>query len=203
MKKANGQEVFSDRLETWLKGTQPKTINSLGQAFGKKSFAAVVLLLMIIPALPLPTGGVTHIFEIVAMLLALEHIVGFDKVWLPNRLKGVKVASAANNRAIPMILRRIRWFEKRSSPRLETVFHTTLTSRLIWIIVFIFTLVAFLAPPFSGLDTLPSLGVVLICLSIILDDSFILLFGLLAGTLGTIIVIGLGAAAVNLLRRLF
>src|ERR1035437_9704478 len=157
MKQGSDQKAFSDRLESWLKGTRPKTISSLAEAFGGKSFAVIILLFMIVPAFPLPTGGVTHIFEIVAMLLALEHIVGFDKVWLPPKLKGVKVAPAADNRAIPMIPKRIRWFERRSSPRLEAVFHTTLTSRLICIIVFIFTLVAFLAPPFSGLDTLPSL----------------------------------------------
>jgi hypothetical protein len=34
-------------------------------------------------ALPLPTGGATHVFEIIAMLLALELIAGRDQIWLP------------------------------------------------------------------------------------------------------------------------
>ena len=42
-----------------------------------------VLLLALRPALP--TGGVTHVFELIAMLLALQLIVGRRHVWLPER----------------------------------------------------------------------------------------------------------------------
>lgn len=203
MKRAESRDRFSDKLEAWLKGVQPKTISSLSEMFGSKSFAVIVLLLMIVPALPLPTGGITHVFEIIAMLLALEHLFGVDNIWLPNRLKRVKLAPAADSKAVPMILDRIRWLERWSSPRFKLLFHTAVTIRIIWIVIFIFTLTAFLAPPFSGLDTLPSLGVVLICLSIIFDDGLILIFGLLGGLLGMILVIGLGVALVSLIRRIF
>ena len=56
-----------------------------------------------------------------------------------------------------------------------------------------FTLVAFLAPPFSGLDTLPSIGVVALALGILLTDVVVAAAGVVIGTLGVVAVIGLGS----------
>src|SRR3954467_3392969 len=73
-------EKLGDRLERWLAGDESKTIGDLIDVFEEKSFAVLFVLLLSIPALPLPTGGVTHVFEVIAMLLALELIVGSRKV---------------------------------------------------------------------------------------------------------------------------
>jgi hypothetical protein len=74
----------SDGLERWLGGDSEKTLGSLIELFEEKSFAIVFVLLLGVPALPLPTGGATHVFEIIAMLLALELIVGREQIWLPS-----------------------------------------------------------------------------------------------------------------------
>jgi hypothetical protein len=70
------------------------------------------------------------------------------------------------------------------------------------LIIVVFTAAAFAAPPFSGLDTLPSLGVVLLCLSVILEDVRILLLGVLAGVAGTAIIVAAGAATIEIIHRL-
>jgi hypothetical protein len=51
------------------------------ELFGRKSFAFVFVLLLAVPALPLPTGGATHVFEIVAVLLAGQLIAGREEIW--------------------------------------------------------------------------------------------------------------------------
>src|SRR6266404_6029459 len=53
-------EKVSNQLEAWLSDDRPKTLGSLIDVFGEGSFAIVFVLLMAVPALPLPTGGVTH-----------------------------------------------------------------------------------------------------------------------------------------------
>jgi hypothetical protein len=193
---------FSDKLETWLKSKQPKTLASLDEVFGEKSFAITILLLMFIPALPLPTGGITHIFEIITVLLALEVLLGLKTIWLPKRWKDMKLAGVLQRRAIPMMLHRIRWFEKHSSRKLNWIFRLPLFSRLNALIITVFTVAAFLAPPFSGLDTLPALGVVLLCLSMILEDARILALGYATGIAGTVIVVAAGAATINIIHHL-
>ena len=78
------QEKISDALQGWLEGDSDKTLGSLVEVFGEKSFAILFVFLLGVPALPFPTGGATHVFEIIAALLALQLIVGRDQIWLPR-----------------------------------------------------------------------------------------------------------------------
>lgn len=194
---------FSKKLETWLKGNQHKTLASLIDVFEDKSFAIVFLVLMLLPALPIPTGGLTHLLELVVALLALEMIIGLKTIWLPKSWKKRRLGKTMEGKIVPLILRRVRWFEERSRTRWKWIFTAPLAERLLGLVVLIFTIFAFVSPPFSGLDTLPSLGVVIISLAIILDDALMLLAGLLVGVVGSALVIGLGAAAFEGVTRIF
>jgi hypothetical protein len=72
--------MVSDELEQWLGSDQPKAVGSIIELFGPRSFALVFVLLMALPALPLPTGGATHVLEVVTILVALELVVGRRRV---------------------------------------------------------------------------------------------------------------------------
>jgi hypothetical protein len=61
----------------------------------------------------------------------------------------------------------------------------------------------FLAPPFTGLDTLPALGVVLLSLGVLLEDFFVVVLGVIAGAAGVLLEIVLGKAALTGIQRLF
>lgn len=194
---------FSAQLETWLKSDGPKTVGNLGAVFGEKSFAITILLLMFIPALPLPTGGITHIFELITMLLAVEMIIGRRIIWLPKRWQKLELGKRTLHKAIPFIGRRIRWFERYSRPRLGTLLNQSSFLRLAGVIIFVFTLGAFLAPPFSGLDTLPALGVVVVALSLILSDVMVLVFGIFIGLIGISLNLTVGTILVEAIKRAF
>lgn len=176
--------AFSTELERWLKSRGPKTIISLSEVFGEKSFALAFMLLLSISALPLPTGGITHIFEITAMLLALELIIGRRTIWLPWFLKQRSLGQLTQKKALPFIIRRIRWFERFSKPRLDSLLKQRWFLRLVGLVFFILVLASFIAPPFSGLDTLPSLGVVIISIGLLLEDAVIGAMGLVVGLCG-------------------
>jgi hypothetical protein len=62
---------------------------------------------------------------------------------------------------------------------------------------------AFVAPPFSGLDTLPSLGVVFLSLGVLLEDIIVVVLGIVFGVAGIALEIVLGSAAVNGVSSLF
>lgn len=183
---------FSSRLENWLKSKQPKTLEDLVKVFYEKSFAVSLLILMFIPALPLPTGGVTHIFEIIAILLSFEMILGRKTVWLPKRWQEVDISSVGKRKIIPTLIKKLKWAERHSKPRLNLIIKNTLFLRVTGIFLSIFCLTAFLAPPFSGLDTLPSLAAVLITLSMIFEDAFFYVAGIIVGIIGisTVLVLG-------------
>jgi hypothetical protein len=194
---------LSDELERWLNGEQEKTLGSLVDTFGGKSFAVLFVLLLGVPALPLPTGGATHVFEVIAALLALELIAGRDQVWLPDRWRKLELSGARQHRFISMLMRLIRRLERISRPRLAFLFRRRFSNIVFGLLVIGGTAGAFFAPPFTGLDTLPSLGVVLLSLGVLLEDVLVVGAGIGVGVAGVVLEIVLGAAAIHGLRTIF
>jgi hypothetical protein len=92
------------------------------------------------------------------MLVALQLVVGRRSIWLPERWKTFELAAPSRQKLLTVLLRRIRWFERFSRPRATWLFDHRSTASLIGLFVFGLTLSAFLAPPFSGLDTLRRSG---------------------------------------------
>jgi hypothetical protein len=197
------EEKVSDQLEGWLRGDGPKTLGSLIELFGERSFAVVFVLLMAIPALPIPTGGVTHVLEVVVMLLALELIALRRTIWLPERLRRRELGAAFQGKFATSLVKRIRWFERYSRPRWPWLLDHRLSGVVFGAVVIALTVVAFVAPPFSGLDTLPALGVVVLSLGVLLGDSLFALAGIAIGALGAFLAIGLGTAVVHFVKSIF
>ena len=190
---------LSERLESWLEADEPKTISGLCERFGPQSFAIVFVVLLALPALPIPTGGVTHVFEIVAALLALELIIGRGEIWVPKRWQTRELRVLTSAKGSNALLKRIRWFERFSRPRLGALLTTPVAARVYGLVVLVLTAVAFLAPPFTGLDTLPALGVVVLSLGMLLTDALLVGIGVAIGSAGIALVIGLGHAITRLL----
>lgn len=197
------QDRFSDELERWLKSEAEKTLGGLLDLFGQRGFALMFILLLGPSALPVPTGGVTNVFEIVAMLLALQLIANRDRIWLPRRWRSLEVAGPGQQRFLGALMTMLRRLERHSRPRLAFLFGHGLSNVVFGALVMAGTLGAFLAPPFSGLDTLPSLGVVLVSLGVILEDSAVVLVGVAAGAAGIVLEFLLGRAALDAFRQLF
>lgn len=183
---------FSVQLEEFIKDKQPKTLRNLADKFAEKSFAVLFLLLMVIPALPLPTAGITHIFEVIAMLLAIELLAGRKSVWLPKKWHNLKLPAKLQTSALPLLIKLINKVEKYSRQRFSKTLNNQLTVRITGLIIFVLTVFAFLAPPFSGLDTLPALGVVIISLAMIFEDFVLSIIGFLVGLVGVGLVVTLG-----------
>jgi len=194
---AEGQKI-SAQLEDWLGSDRKKTLGDLVDTFGPRSFGILFVLLMALPALPLPTGAVSHVLEIVTMLLALELLVGRTEVWIPRRFQDRELKGLTGPKFSRALLKRVRWFERFSRPRMAGLLENRLTSMALGAVVFGLALTAFLAPPFSGLDTLPSLGVVVLGLGILLGDIVVAGVGLGLGAAGVVVVIGLGKAITKL-----
>src|SRR3954471_259646 len=177
-------EQVSDQIERWLGTDGDKTLGGLIALFEEKSFALLFVLLLGVPALPLPTGGATHVFEIVAMLVALELIAGRDHIWLPQRWCGLDLAGPRRQRFLHGLMRVIRRLERLSRPRLRFLFNHRLTNVVFGIVVAAGSAAAFLAPPFTGLVTLPALGVVLLSLGVLLEDIALVAASLVTGATG-------------------
>jgi hypothetical protein len=194
----------SDQIEHWLASDGEKTLGGLIDVFQEKSFALIFILLLGVPALPLPTGGATHLFEIIAILVALQLVVGHDKIWLPERWRKVDLGTGGGRmRFITGLMKGIRRIERFSRPRLRLLFDHRASNTAFGLLVIAGSLGAFLAPPFTGLDTLPALGVVLLSLGVLLEDFAVVSLGLIVGSAGVLLEIVLGRATVRGIGNLF
>jgi hypothetical protein len=196
-------ERVSEQLERWLRSEGDKTVGGLIELFEEKSFAILFVFLLAVPALPLPTGGVTHVFEIVAVLVALQLIAGRQHIWLPKRWCKLELAGEKQQRFIGALMRMIRRLERFSRPRLSFLFDHRLSNLVFGLLVIGGCSGAFFAPPFTGLDTLPALGVVLLSLGVLLEDIVIVAIGIGVGAGGVFLELLLGKAAVHWVSKLF
>src|SRR5436305_14821176 len=197
-------EKVSDQIERWLARDGEKTLGGIIDMFQEKSFALIFVLLLGVPALPLPTGGATHVFEIIAMLVALQLVAGRDKIWLPQRWRKVELGTGGGRtRFIKGLMKAIRWIERFSRPRLRLLFDHRASNAVFGLLVIAGSIGAFLAPPFTGLDTLPSLGVVLLSLGVLLEDFALVVVALIVGGAGVLAEIVVGKAAVRGIGHLF
>ena len=181
---AHPSSRISDDLERWFAGDGEKTLGGFIEFYGEKSFALLFVVLMATPALPLPTGGATHIFEIIVVLLAIQLVIGREHIWLPRRWRRLPLGGEKRERLAKALTKMIRRLERFSRPRLRPVFNRRSSNTAFGLLVVVGAVAAFLAPPFSGLDALPSLGVVVLSLGVLLEDLYVVIAGLVIGAAG-------------------
>lgn len=196
-------ERFSDALDGWLASDAPKSLGSMNEVFAEKTFAVAIAILMAVSATPLPTGGITLVFQIGAALVAAQMVLGRRAIWVPERWCNHEMGRTTTQRTVPFLIRRVRWLEGHSRPRWARLFHRHWFLRLQGLALVILAVVSSLAPPFTFLDTLPALGAVTIAAAIMLEDIVVLIVGVLIGTGGIVLFISVGAAVVRLVERLF
>jgi hypothetical protein len=197
-----GRDRVSTQLESWLTSDEPTTIGRLVDVFGEKAFAVACFLLMAPSALPIPTGGATHVFDAVAILCSLQLLIGRDEVWIPQRWQGKELGSRSV-RVMSAFVRMVKRCERWSKPRLPWLMTSRIGQSAWGLVITVLIVGAFVSPPFSGLDTLPSLGVVLICIGLLLEDALFGLIGALVGGGGIGLTISLGVKAGHFVKGVF
>lgn len=193
----------SQLLKDWRDSPGEKTIGGLIDTIGLRSFALLFIILLGLPALPLPTGGVTHVLEVVAMLLALQLIVGRNTVWIPQRWRKVEFEDGAKAKFIDGLINTTTKLERYSKPRLTWLFGHWWSDIAFGVTVLAGTIAAFLAPPFTGLDTIPALGVVILSVGVIMEDIAFVIGGAILIAAGAILEVTIGDAAYRAVKSLF
>lgn len=184
--------ALDEEITAWARGADT-TLGSLLHVFGRRAFALALVILMAPSALPIPTGGITHVLDVIAMLVAVQLMVGRQDPWLPARWRAHRLD--VNGRFLRGLLRVIRAVERLARPRLSGVLAHRTGYMWFGAVALLGAVGAFLAPPFTGLDTLPALGVVVLALGVVFGDALIALVGSALVAVGIALEITLGRAA--------
>ncbi len=202
VRKSYGQQDFSSELADWLKSDNTKTLLELDKFFGDRTFAILFMFLMAASALPIPTGGVTDVFAVITILFALQMVLGRRDLWLPKRWQRMKLGSVFTMKLLPGLVKLIRWLERFSKPRLSWILRGKTSDVILGLSVAILATATIAAPPFSGLDTIPALGIVIISAGMILKDGVMTLVGWCLGASGILIQLLLGKAVLEVIQRI-
>lgn len=197
------EKDFSKELSDWLESDGSKTLIELDLVFGDRTFAILFMFMMAASALPIPTGGITDVFAVITILFALQMMLGKNSLWLPKRWRKMKLTKIFTDKLLPGLVRLIRWLEKFSTPRLPWIFYGKISDILLGLSVAMLAIATIAAPPFSGLDTIPALGIVIISAGIVLKDGLMTIIGWVIGASGILIQLLFGKAVIELFQRIF
>lgn len=188
-------------LEAWLDCDEPTTLGTLNAAFGEKILAAACLALMAPSALPIPTAGATHALDLLALVFAGQLVFGRRTVWMPKRWR-TRELGPKTQWVLRWLVRAVKRCERISHRRLAALLGSRLGEVVLGLVMVAFIAAAFVSPPFSGLDTLPSLAVVLIALAILMEDAMFAAVGLVIGIVGIALAIVFGVQATHAISGL-
>jgi len=108
---ALGRTAFSDRLAHLIGEFSAERIalGVLVNALGRRSIGAVLLVLALPMALPVPTPGLSIVFGVPLVLVAAQMLTGRRTLWLPATIAAKSVRRsdlvAVVNRAMPLLRR--------------------------------------------------------------------------------------------------
>jgi hypothetical protein len=70
------------------------------------------------------------VFEVITIVIAAQMVIGRRSLWIPKRWRNRELGALSTRKALPFVIRRIRWFEKFSRPRLAHLFDEPSGKRL-------------------------------------------------------------------------
>ena len=193
-----GTHRVSDHLAGWLASDDPSTLGLLAETFGAKIFPVACLVLMAPSALPIPTGGANHVLDVIALVFAAQIALAREKLWLPARWR-TRALGPRTCKAMGYVVRAIHWSERFARPRGAGAISSRLGQVVLGLVMIAFILGAMFSPPFSGLDTLPSLGAAVLGLGLVLEDLLFVVIGIALGAGGIGLSLTVGAKALRLI----
>lgn len=189
-------EPASDMLERAVcNGTADLiTLGELKASMHERGFG-VVMLVFSVPLGFIPPG-VAILVSLPVMLFAIQMIMALDSPWMPQWLERKSVKRATLAKVIEKTAPGLRKLEKFIRPRLYFASSRT-GEQIIGVFSLIFALSV--TVPFPLTNLLPGIAVAIMSLGLISRDGVMILLGMVVGSIGTVIALGVLILGENLL----
>ncbi|MBF9194815.1 exopolysaccharide biosynthesis protein [Microvirga terrestris] len=163
------------------------TVREIMAVLQDRAFALLVVLLGLPNCLPMPPP-IPLVCGLLLALVAVQIVFGREAPWLPRQLLNRSMARTDVERAVGRAVPVFRRLERISRPRM-TFLDTPLAMRLMGAVILILSVGLLFAPPFVGQIPL-GLAVCLVGLGLVERDGFVVVGGLLIGTIGLTLSLG-------------
>ncbi len=187
-------------LESELNNTEV-SVDQLLETFHERGFGFFLFFLALPAALPLPGLGINMIIAFPMLLLTFQQVIGRHTIWLPEKIKQRSLSSAVLKKMIDAAMPWMLRLEILIKPRLEFMTRG-LASKIIGLLGFIMATSVLFPVPLT--NTIPSLGIVLMAIGVLMRDGLAVLAGAVIGTAWVIMLVSAvliyGPEGVNLLK---
>lgn len=158
--------------------TENVTIKTLLEAFHERGFGFFLFLFALPAALPIPAFGINTIIALPLILLTAQQAIGRHTIWIPEKWKAKTISKSSVSsfieKANPWI-KRLEFFVR---PRLSFITQGH-SSKIIGLLGFFMALAVSIPLPLT--NTIPSFGIALMSIGILMRDGLAVIAGAVIG----------------------
>lgn len=176
-------------------------VNTLVKSLHEKGFGLIMMILVLpncIP-IPIPPGGST-VFSVPLLFLTIQMVMGRSAPWLPRWLRKKYISQSFMLKLLGIISPYLGKIERLLKPRISFT-ATRLGERIVGIFWLIFAIS--IAVPLPMTNFLPGIGILISSLGLIGRDGYVVLFGFIVGTIGTLLTTFILVAGGDAILHLF
>jgi len=163
------------------------SVRDLLSAFHERGFGFFLFLFALPAALPIPAFGINTIIALPLLLLTVQQAIGRHTIWIPEKWKDKTIKQDSVNgfieKAAPWI-KRIEFFIR---PRLGFITQGHM-SKFIGLLGFFMALAVSIPLPLT--NTIPSFGIALMSIGILMRDGLAVLAGAVIGLAWIALLVG-------------
>lgn len=181
-----GLSSLLHEIDARFEGRESLRVDELLEAFHERGFGFFLFLISLPAALPLPALGLNTIIAAPLMLLTAQQSLGFHVIWVPQGLKGKTIPQDKVQAFIRMALPWVARIEFFIRPRLGFLTQGVF-SHLIGVLGLFMALSV--AVPLPLTNTVPSFGICLMAVGVLMRDGLAVLAGATIGTAWVVMLI--------------
>lgn len=180
---------------------EKSTIGNILDTFKENSFILSLLFFTIPVAIPLPyPPGFTTAMGIPVIVLSIQMMLGFEKVYLPQRILSYKVSNKILIMIADKSVPKIQVIEKILKPRLK--FASNVVGEQIIGFMSLISAIS-IAIPLPMTNSIPAFSIVVMCLGLIKHDGLVIIGGIVISIIGNLIALIVTLTAGAGLKSLF
>lgn len=146
------------------------SIGEITSAVGEKGFGLILLVLALPSALPIPAPGYSTPFGIAIGLIALQMLLGRKSVWIPQRLKKVRIKPSVAEKMLRGATKFLHKIERWIRPRQKWIASTQGEAALALVIL---TMACLMILPIPLTNTVPAMVIFLIGIGLAEEDGLL------------------------------
>lgn len=176
------------------------SLAELMRVLQERGFGLLMVVLVLPNCVPIPVPpGVSTVFSLPLIFLAVQMLIGHPVPWLPNWLKQKTIKRATLAAMVSKLAPRLKIVEKLLRPRLS-FFESNAGERVIGFFWLLFAIS--IAVPLPMTNFVPGIGILLMSLGLLSRDGAVILVGIVVGTLGCLFTMAMLVIGVKALKSL-